>query len=76
MNEASQLGTYNKISIFSPFCDITKTDIARIGLYLGIDYDKDTWSCYEGGEKPCNLCGTCNERNESIMLAKQQLKLK
>ena len=21
-----------------------------------------TWSCYEGGEKPCGKCGTCIDR--------------
>ena len=21
-----------------------------------------TWSCYEGGEKPCGVCGTCRDR--------------
>jgi len=21
-----------------------------------------TWSCYEGGDKPCGVCGTCRDR--------------
>ena len=27
-----------------------------------------TWSCYEGGEKPCGVCGTCIDRAEAFRL--------
>lgn len=29
-----------------------------------------TWSCYEGGEKPCGVCGTCRDRAEAFRLNK------
>ena len=35
---------------------------------LNIPYE-DTWSCYEGGEIHCGLCGTCNERKEAFQRA-------
>ena len=73
MSHASELGTYNKIKIISPFCNITKTEIVKIGLKLGIDYENETWTCYEGKENPCQKCGTCVEREEAIQLAKQQI---
>ena len=45
--------------------DLTKTDIARRGKQLGIDY-AETWSCYKGGERHCGKCGTCVERREAL----------
>ena len=29
---------------------------------------KYTWSCYEGGEKPCGKCGTCIDRAKAFEL--------
>ena len=28
-----------------------------------------TWSCYEGGEKPCGVCGTCRDRIDAALVA-------
>lgn len=69
---ASQLGTYSKIKLNTPYSDIYKIDIALKGLKLGIDYDKDTWSCYKGLDKACDKCGTCVERIEAITSAKKK----
>ncbi len=65
MNMATEAGTYEGISVLAPYTDITKTDIARRGKALGIDYT-ETWSCYKGGEKHCGKCGTCTERREAL----------
>lgn len=62
---AAKAGTEVGIQILSPYCDITKRDIALIGQQLGIDYNK-TYSCYKGGEKHCGKCGTCIERKEAL----------
>ena len=51
-----------------PFVEKTKAQIIRIGVALGVPYE-ETWSCYEGGELHCGLCGTCNERKEAFELA-------
>lgn len=68
MAAAMRLGTYEKIELISPFVNIDKTEIARIGADLGVDFGQ-TWSCYKGNEKHCGLCGTCHERKEAFELA-------
>ena len=65
MDAAVQAGTYEGIRVVSPYCDITKRDIALRGKALGIDYSL-TYSCYKGGEKHCGKCGTCTERKEAL----------
>lgn len=65
MNEAVSEGTYEHIRIEAPYTGISKTDIAKRGAKLGINY-AETWSCYKGGEKHCGKCGTCMERKEAF----------
>ena len=64
-DHAARAGTYNGVRIVSPYCDLTKRDIALRGQALGIDYAR-TWSCYKGGERHCGRCGTCTERKEAL----------
>ncbi|MDE5842530.1 MAG: 7-cyano-7-deazaguanine synthase QueC [Muribaculaceae bacterium] len=68
MSEAMKEGTYDGITILAPYTDITKSDIARIGGKLGVDYSL-TYSCYKGLEKHCGRCGTCEERREALAAA-------
>ena len=63
--KATQAGTYNGVRLLSPYCNMTKGEIAARGKALGIDYS-ETWSCYRGGEKHCGKCGTCVERREAL----------
>lgn len=65
MSQAMQFGTYEHITIDAPYTTIIKTDIARHGKAMGLDYT-ETWSCYKGGEKHCGKCGTCVERKEAL----------
>lgn len=65
MSAATHAGTYNGVTLFAPYTNITKSQIAKRGKELGIDYT-ETWSCYKGGEKHCGKCGTCVERNEAL----------
>lgn len=64
-DSAVRAGTYEGIRVLSPYCDITKRDIALRGRDLGIDFSR-TWSCYKGGERHCGKCGTCTERKEAL----------
>ncbi|MCR5667884.1 MAG: 7-cyano-7-deazaguanine synthase QueC [Lachnospiraceae bacterium] len=61
MNEAIYEGSGHQLRIEAPFVDLNKADVVKIGLELGVPYDL-TWSCYEGGDKPCGKCGTCIDR--------------
>lgn len=65
IDAAAMAGTYNNVKVVAPYTKITKSDIARIGKKLGIDYT-ETWSCYKGGEVHCGKCGTCVERKEAL----------
>lgn len=65
MSMATSAGTYVGVKVLAPYSNISKTDIARHGKTLGIDY-AETWSCYKGGEKHCGKCGTCRERKEAL----------
>lgn len=56
------------LRLHAPFVHKTKAQIVEVGASLGVPYE-DTWSCYEGGELHCGLCGTCNERKEAFRLA-------
>lgn len=65
MNQAMAYGTYEHVNIYAPYTSLSKTDIAKVGKVLDIDYSK-TYSCYKGGEKHCGKCGTCVERKEAL----------
>lgn len=65
IDAAAESGTYVNVRVRAPYTNITKSDIARIGKRLGLNY-AETWSCYKGGEKHCGRCGTCRERKEAL----------
>lgn len=61
INTAIYLGSGKQLRVEAPFVGKTKADVVAEGLRLHAPYEL-TWSCYEGGEKPCGLCGTCRDR--------------
>lgn len=61
MNCAIVEGTGGELRLEAPFVQLSKADIVAQGLKLNVPYEL-TWSCYEGGEKPCGVCGTCIDR--------------
>ena len=67
MSLAGQLGTFNKVKLRAPFNEmgLDKTGIVSLGLKLNVPYE-NTWTCYEGKNKPCGKCGACNERAEAF----------
>lgn len=71
VNLAIYLATDNCVKVESPFNNITKADILKIGLELNVPYVY-THTCYKGGVVPCvdELCGTCFERIEAFQINK------
>ena len=61
INDAVYIGSGNQLRVIAPFIGLTKADVVACGLALHAPYHL-TWSCYEGKEKPCGVCGTCRDR--------------
>ena len=61
MTTAFHLCDWSDLVLEVPYLYLTKGDIVRKGLTLGVDYSL-TWTCYKGGEKACGVCGSCDER--------------
>jgi 7-cyano-7-deazaguanine synthase len=55
----------NRIKVYTPFLGMTKTDVLKLGLELGVPYEK-TYSCYKGTVPPCGECATCKQREEAF----------
>jgi 7-cyano-7-deazaguanine synthase len=51
------------LRVLTPLIDLTKAQIIRLGLELGLDYAL-TWSCYSPapGGHPCGSCDSCRLR--------------
>lgn len=67
MSAAVRIGTYEKIRLVAPFLCQSKADVVKVGLELHAPYHL-TWSCYEGGDKPCGQCATCIDRARAFEL--------
>lgn len=65
IGEAIYLGSGNQLRVEAPFVDKTKAEVVKIGLELQVPYEL-TWSCYEGTDAPCGVCGTCIDRAEAF----------
>lgn len=60
------VGTYEKVKVVSPLVNMNKAQVVAEGLRLKVPYEL-TWSCYEGGEKQCGECGTCQDRKRAFL---------
>lgn len=54
------------VEIHAPLIELDKVEIVRQALELGVPV-KRTWSCYEGGERPCGRCGACRVRDLALI---------
>lgn len=67
MKITSKVGIqYNiEMKIETPLLNMTKKEIAQLGLELKAPLDQ-TWSCYVGGEVPCQECDSCKLRAQGF----------
>jgi 7-cyano-7-deazaguanine synthase len=68
MANAIYIGSYQAIRLYTPVQWLTKDDIVRLGVRLGVDWPT-TWSCYAGGEYHCGTCPTCRARKAAFLRA-------
>lgn len=69
VKEGTKNGVTGKpIKILTPLLKLSKAEIAKLGSKLGVPFSM-TWSCYNGGAKPCGKCDACKLRAEGFALA-------
>lgn len=57
-----------RFKIEAPLLHMTKVEIIKTGIALGLDYGL-TWSCYKGGDEPCGVCDSCKLRTAAFEAA-------
>jgi 7-cyano-7-deazaguanine synthase len=65
MDAVARIANYSPVAVKAPYIAMSKTEILAIGLNMQLDYGL-TWTCYEGKELACGICGACHERLESF----------
>lgn len=61
ISDAIYIGSGNALKIVAPFIDKPKAQVVATGTEIGVPFEL-TWSCYEGHDKACGVCGTCRDR--------------
>ena len=67
ISDAIYIGSGEELKIVAPFIDKTKAEVVAAGAKIGVPFEL-TWSCYEGHEKACGVCGTCRDRLRAFEL--------
>lgn len=57
-----------RITFHTPYLNVSKADVIRRGIELGVDYG-ETWSCGYGEQEPCGKCAPCVDRAFSFEVA-------
>lgn len=65
-NPLSLKNEEKEIKIKTPFFDLIKIDVVKLGLKLNVPYEL-TWDCSKEGERPCLTCDFCQLRAEGFL---------
>ena len=65
MSDAIYIGSGNTLKLIAPFIDKPKAAVVAIGSAIDVPFEL-TWSCYEGHDKACGVCGTCRDRLQAF----------
>ncbi len=61
-NLSSKRGRENKpITLWTPLLHLNKEEIIELAFNNNVPFEK-TWSCYLGGDEPCQKCDSCRIR--------------
>ncbi len=70
INKSLRMGTdgcrEDDLNLLAPFINWHKTDIVKEGYRLNVPFE-ETWTCYEGGQYHCGLCGACIGRKQAFI---------
>jgi 7-cyano-7-deazaguanine synthase len=64
----AKLGTEISVQIQAPFCGVSKAELIKVGVDLGVPFEL-TWSCYLDGAKHCGKCESCVNRKNAFKQA-------
>jgi 7-cyano-7-deazaguanine synthase len=56
--------TRGRVRVECPTLTMTKAELLAAGRAVGAPIDS-SWSCYEGGERPCGRCESCRRRQRA-----------
>ena len=59
------LDIYNSVKINMPYREMSKTEVARLGIRLNVPI-ASTYSCQVNSENPCGACPNCVDRIEAM----------
>lgn len=64
--QTANLGSSHKVKIVTPFQNMSKIEIAKLGLHIQAPLHY-TWSCYNPiNNNPCTICQACVLRNSCL----------
>ena len=63
--KTAQLGTETSITIEAPFSNLSKSEVIKLGIRLGVPFHL-TWSCYLNGKRHCGKCESCVNRKKAF----------
>ncbi len=71
LNLGTRAGVTGRLRILAPLQYLTKGEIIRMGISLGVPYAL-TRSCYRNGKKACGRCDSCKLRLRGFMDASSE----